>query len=89
VGYEGCRQVAGPKSGVSDPSLSIELPEVERRLARLYIAAEGAGLREEDRRKAVEVAAILDFCQEGLCNPGSGMGISGLRAYIRNSGGPH
>jgi len=35
-------------------------PEVERWLDRLYIGAEGAGLRQEDRRKAVEVAAMLD-----------------------------
>jgi hypothetical protein len=35
------------------------LKEVEDWLDRLYIAAEGAGLRAEDRRKAVEVAAIL------------------------------
>jgi len=34
--------------------------EVERWLDRLYIAAEGAGLRDEDRRKAIEVAAMLD-----------------------------
>lgn len=32
---------------------------VEEWLDRLYIAAEGAGLREEDRRKALEVAAML------------------------------
>jgi hypothetical protein len=34
--------------------------QVETWLDRLYIAAEGAGLRLEDKRKAVEVAAILD-----------------------------
>jgi hypothetical protein len=33
---------------------------VEDLLDRLYIAAEGAGLRQEDRRKAVEVAAMLE-----------------------------
>jgi hypothetical protein len=33
--------------------------EVERRLDRLFIAAEAATLRREDRRKAVEVAAML------------------------------
>ena len=33
--------------------------EVERWLDVLYIAAEGAGLRDEDRRKAREVAAML------------------------------
>jgi len=34
--------------------------EVELWLDRLYISAEGATLREEDRRKAVEVAAMLE-----------------------------
>ena len=34
--------------------------DVERWLDELYIAAEGARLRDEDRRKAVEVAALLD-----------------------------
>lgn len=33
---------------------------VEARLADLFIAAEGTGLRKEDRKKAVEVAAILN-----------------------------
>jgi len=36
------------------------LSEVESWLDRLYIAAEGAGLRAEDRRKACEVAAMLE-----------------------------
>jgi precorrin-6B methylase 2 len=36
------------------------LAEVEELLDRLYIAAEGAGLRQEDRRKACEVAAMLE-----------------------------
>ena len=36
------------------------LSDVEAWLDRLYIAAEGAGLRDEDRRKAREVAAMLD-----------------------------
>lgn len=36
------------------------IEEIEAWLDRLYIAAEGATLREEDRRKAIEVAAILD-----------------------------
>lgn len=40
-----------------DPNtLSIE---VERLLETIYIAAEGASLRQEDRRKAVEVSAML------------------------------
>jgi hypothetical protein len=36
------------------------LADVEELLDRLYIAAEGAGLRQEDRRKAAEVAAMLE-----------------------------
>jgi hypothetical protein len=44
-------------SGVSN---DMRLTDVERWLDRLYIAAEGAGLRDEDRRKAREVAAMLD-----------------------------
>jgi hypothetical protein len=36
------------------------LSDVELWLDRLYIAAEGAGLRQEDRRKACEVAAVLE-----------------------------
>ena len=36
------------------------LADVETWLDRLYIAAEGAGLRDEDRRKAREVAAMLE-----------------------------
>ena len=36
------------------------LAEVEELLDRLYIAAEGAGLRREERRKACEVAAMLE-----------------------------
>ncbi len=35
------------------------IPEVEHWLDLLYVAAEGAGLRQEDRRKAHEVAAML------------------------------
>ncbi|MBI5480107.1 MAG: methyltransferase [Deltaproteobacteria bacterium] len=38
----------------------ISTGEVERWLNDLYVAAEGARLRAEDRRKAVEVAAMLD-----------------------------
>lgn len=34
--------------------------DVERWLEALYVAAEGATLRAEDRRKAVEVAAVLE-----------------------------
>jgi len=36
------------------------LEQIQTWLDRLYISAEGAGLRDEDRRKALEVAAILD-----------------------------
>jgi hypothetical protein len=36
------------------------LADVEDLLDQLYIAVEGAGLRQEDRRKAIEVAAILE-----------------------------
>lgn len=36
------------------------LSEVERWLDILYVAAEGARLRQEDRRKAVEVTALLE-----------------------------
>jgi hypothetical protein len=37
-----------------------EIKEVEDWLNRLYIAAEGAGLRQEEFRKAAEVAAMLE-----------------------------
>ncbi len=37
-----------------------KIQDVESWLDRLYISAEGATLRQEDRRKAIEVAAILD-----------------------------
>jgi hypothetical protein len=38
----------------------IRISDIEHWLDRLYIAADGAGLRLEDRRKAVEVAAMLE-----------------------------
>ena len=44
----------------------IQVTEVEEWLNRLYIAAEGAGLRREDRRKAVEVAALLEEIERGV-----------------------
>ncbi len=44
----------------------ISVPEIEQWLDRLYIAAEGAGLRIEDRRKAIEVAAILQELEREL-----------------------
>jgi hypothetical protein len=42
------------------------LPEVEDWLDRLYIAAEGAALRQEDRRKACEVAAMLEEIERAI-----------------------
>ncbi len=44
----------------------ILVSEVERWLDLLYVAAEGAGLREEDRRKALEVAAMLVEIERAL-----------------------
>jgi hypothetical protein len=44
----------------------IHLSEVEQWLDRLYIAAEGAGLRAEDRRKAIEVAAMLEEIERAV-----------------------
>jgi hypothetical protein len=38
----------------------MDLERVEAALHALYVAVDGARLREEDRRKAVEVAAMLD-----------------------------
>jgi hypothetical protein len=40
--------------------------EVETWLSRLYVAAEGASLRNEDRRKALEVAAMLGEIERAL-----------------------
>jgi hypothetical protein len=40
--------------------MPISVLEVERWLDRLYIAAEGAGLREEDKKKAREISALLE-----------------------------
>lgn len=42
------------------------LADVENLLDRLYIAAEGAGLRQEDRRKALEVAALLEEVERAV-----------------------
>jgi hypothetical protein len=39
---------------------AIAVADVERWLDLAYVAADGAGLRTEDRRKAAEVAALLD-----------------------------
>mgnify|MGYP001186465528 CR=1 FL=1 len=40
--------------------------DVERWLERLYVEADGAGLRTEDRRKAVQVAAMLVEIERAL-----------------------
>jgi precorrin-6B methylase 2 len=42
------------------------LADIEDLLDRLYIAAEGAGLRQEDRRKASEVAAMLEEVERAV-----------------------
>jgi len=39
---------------------AVTVADVEHWLDAAYIAADGAGLRDEDRKKAVEVAALLD-----------------------------
>src|SRR5512137_2801096 len=44
----------------------INIREVEQWLDRLYIATEGAGLRREDRRKALEVAAMLEEIERAV-----------------------
>lgn len=41
--------------------------EVERWLGLLYIEAEGAALRKEDRRKALEVSAMLAEIDRAVC----------------------
>jgi hypothetical protein len=50
-----CRSVIPKKS----ECMPIAVKDVELWLDRLYIAADGAGLRNEDKKKAREVAAIL------------------------------
>jgi len=44
----------------------IQPSEVEHWLDRLYIAADGAGLRREDRKKARETAAILEEIERAI-----------------------
>jgi hypothetical protein len=44
----------------------MQVEEVERWLDLLYIAAQGAGLRREDTRKAVEVAAMLGEIERAI-----------------------
>lgn len=46
--------------------MPISTAEVERWLDRLYVAAEGAGLREEDKRKACEVSAMLEEIERAV-----------------------
>jgi len=54
-------------SGITDAGkVAALVPEVERWLDSLYVAAEGATLRQEDRRKAIEVAAALLEIQQSL-----------------------
>jgi hypothetical protein len=58
--------------------------DVEQALARLFIAAEGTRLRREDRKKAVEVAALLDELGPGggrlLVDAAAGKAPAGLLA---------
>jgi len=65
------------------------LAEVEQWMQRLYVDAEGAGLRQEDRRKAVEVTAMLvEIARAGardgavLVDAASGKGYVGLLASL-------
>jgi hypothetical protein len=44
----------------------IGISDIEQWLDRLYIAADGAGLRQEDRRKAIEVAAMLEEIERAV-----------------------
>jgi hypothetical protein len=54
-------------TGMTDPrKVTVLVPEVERWLDFLFVAAEGATLRQEDRRKAIEVAAALSEIQQSL-----------------------
>jgi hypothetical protein len=46
--------------------MKVSALEVEQWLDRLYVAADGAGLREEDKRKAREVAAMLDEIERAV-----------------------
>lgn len=52
--------IAAAAAAASDLVSRPPLADVERALDRLFIAAEGAGLRREDRKKAVEVQSILE-----------------------------
>jgi hypothetical protein len=46
--------------------VTLSVAEVERWLDRLYVAAEGATLRQSERKKAREVAALLDEMSRAL-----------------------
>jgi hypothetical protein len=46
--------------------MPVSIIDVEQWLNRLYVAAEGAGLREEDKRKAREVSAILEEVERAV-----------------------
>lgn len=46
--------------------MTLSLAEVEQALEAVYVAAEGARLRNEDRRKAVEIAAMLAEIKRAL-----------------------
>lgn len=46
--------------GGRDPVTAVSVADVVAWLERLFVAAEGASLRDEDRRKAVQVSAVLE-----------------------------
>jgi len=46
--------------GTESPPSRLDLDRVERWLTDVYVAAEGASLRTEDRRKAVQLLALLE-----------------------------
>jgi hypothetical protein len=57
--------------------------EVERWMQRLYVAAEGATLRREDARKAVQVAALLGEIERAL--PGGNRAVTLVDAAAGNA----
>ncbi len=69
-----------------DTTNAIDVGRVERALDRLFIAAEGARLRDEDRKKAIEVEALLtDFASRAgtkglLVDAAAGKAYVGLLA---------
>jgi hypothetical protein len=73
------------------PAARVSTASAEAWLHALYIAAEGTGLRDEDRRKAREVAALLSEVERALARAGrrapvrlldaaAGKGYAGLLA---------